>query len=150
MCFLVASSCPRERRGAKWSTVEETNRLTFSRLSFALPVSVVLLFSVSCSYRNTRVPPSQFFFTLCHIPFLFAGPKKMVAEWLQNKAGPECKAGILLQPPYPPFYCSKECTGMMVASHDTDLDDANFPHLNSPPDGSDYRNDACKKILRRS
>ena len=76
MCFLVASSCPRERRGAKWSTVEETNRLTFSRLSFALPVSVVVLFSVSCSYRNTRIPPSQFFFSLCHIPFIFAGPKK--------------------------------------------------------------------------
>ena len=39
---------------------------------------------------------------------------------------------------------------MMVASHDTDLDNANFPHLNSPPDGSDCRNDVCKKIFRRS
>ena len=39
---------------------------------------------------------------------------------------------------------------MMVPSHDTDLDDANFPHLNSPQDGSGYRNDVRKKILLRS
>ena len=43
--------------------------------------------------------------------------------------------------PYPPFYCCRGFTGMMVASHETDLGDAIFPHLNSKADGSVHRDE---------
>ena len=46
--------------------------------------------------------------------------------------------------PYPPFSCGKGFTGMMVASHETDLGDAIFLHLNSLMDSSDRRDPVCK------
>ena len=110
MCILVASSCP---CGAKWSSVEETNRLTFSRLSFALLVSVLLLFSVSCSYRNTRILPSQFFFfSLSHsLPFCWFKKKKRCQSGYKTKLDLNARQAFCYNPPTLPFIVVRSVRG---------------------------------------
>ena len=60
--------------------------------------------------ENVRIPLHSFYCIICHIPFLFAGPKKRCQSGLK-KPGPECKAGILLQPPTLPFIDAGDLRG---------------------------------------
>ena len=108
MCILVASSCPRE---AKWSSVEETNRLTFSRLSFALLVSVLLLFSVSCSYRNTYSPFTVFLFLFVTFPSFLLVQKKRCQSGYKTKLDLNARQAFCYNPPTLPFIVVRSVPG---------------------------------------